>query len=125
MSLRRFVPSEHQDQREVAAAAEKEKREKQAAEAAALKRAVNRVLDSEDGRVLWRWIFDECGWVRPALSQGQVGGDLAPLRTECLAALRDFYRRLRALADPDLRVAAEDFAENGTAVAGPTKKKEK
>jgi hypothetical protein len=112
--MKRFSPVEHELERKHFEAEQKALTQQKKEEEIAIKRAVNRVIDSEDGKLLWRWIFNRCGWTKPALSQGQTGGDLAPLRTECLAALRDFYRELRMLASADLRVKAEDFAENGT-----------
>ena len=110
--MKRFSPSEHSEQREVDVKAQKALVEARKEEMLALRRAVNRVLDSDDGRILWRWLFNRCGFVKPALAYF-VAGDVAPMKTECLAAIRDLYLDLRALASPDLRVKAEDFAENG------------
>jgi len=113
--MKRPIPSEHQavreagdkEQRALIEAAQEEKR--------ALRRATDRVLDSEDGRILWRWIHNRCGWVKPSLAYFATG-DVAPIKTESLAAIRDVYKDLRSLASPDLRVQAEDFAENGTQI---------
>jgi hypothetical protein len=110
---RRYIPSEHLIARTDAEDAQKALEEQKKEEALALRRAVNRILDSEDGRVLWRWIHGRCGFVKPSLAYF-AQGDVAPMKTECLAAIRDLYLDLRALASPDLRVKAEDFAENGT-----------
>jgi hypothetical protein len=113
--VKRFTPSEHLKKREDVIAEQKALDEQKREEFLALRRAVNRILDSEDGRVLWRWLFNRCGFVKPALAYFAVG-DVAPMKTEVLAAIRDVYLDLRAIASSDLRVKAEDFAENGTAV---------
>lgn len=110
-SMKRLTPSQHEEKRIAVADEQKLFAEQKHQEFLALRRAVDRILDSDDGRVLWRWIFNRLGWVKPSLAYF-AAGDVAPMKTECLAALRDAYADLRAIASPDLRMKAEDFAEN-------------
>lgn len=108
----RFSPAEHQAQRERAEEAEREAQQRAQDEAARVRRAVARILDTDDGRVFWKLLFDRCGWVKPVLMRGTVGGDISPVSTEAAAAQREVYRELRKLAPPDLLARAEFFAEH-------------
>ena len=71
------------------------------------------LLQQENGRIVWAWLFERCGYNKPVLMRA-AGGDVAPLSTECLAAQREVYRELRKMiSSPDLLAAAEYEAEFG------------
>lgn len=77
-----------------------------------LRRAVDVVLSTEEGRLLWAYLFNDCGYNRSVLRISRTTGDLAPLSTEAAAAQRDVYVRLRNLpTHRDLLTAAEELAE--------------
>lgn len=78
-----------------------------------LRSAVDAVLKTEPGRVLWAHLFRVCGYNITSLEH-RTDGELAPLATEAREAQRLIYIRLRALASRELREAAENFAESET-----------
>ena len=75
-----------------------------------LGRAVDAVLRTEAGRVLWAWLNRRLGFYQTTLVRFR-GGDVAPLSTEALAALREAYLDLRELPSFELLIAAEALAD--------------
>ena len=78
-----------------------------------LRSAVDAVLKTEPGRVLWAHLFQVCGYNITSLEH-RTDGELAPLATEAREAQRLIYIRLRSLPSRALREAAEIFAESET-----------
>lgn len=78
-----------------------------------LRGAVDAVLKTEPGRVLWAHLFQVCGYNITSLEH-RTDGELAPLATEAREAQRLIYIRLRSLPSRALREAAEIFAESET-----------
>lgn len=91
-----------------------------------LRRAADAVLATEEGRLLWAYLFNDCGYNRSILRISRATGDLAPLSTEAAAAQRDVYVRMRGLpTHRDLLLAAEELAETPPVIppASPAEKK--
>jgi len=109
----RELPSAHaavRAQLDLDAAAREEERKRKAARVLA---AFDWLLKQEDGRVVWGWLFDRCGYNKPVLMR-IASGDVAPLSTECAAAQREVYRDLRKMISaPELLAQAEYEAEFG------------
>ena len=87
-----------------------------------LRKAVNKVLSTEEGQIFWGCLHELLGWNAPILRISRVTGDQAPLSTECAAALRDTYLLLRRIPKRELVVAAEELAENPPAKPQEEKK---
>ncbi len=109
----RALPSQHEDARKAGEKAalncEEEMRRKEARVLAAF----DWLLKQEDGRIVWAWFFNRCGYNKTALLR-LASGDVAPLSTECLAAQREVYLAARKMISaPELLCAAEFEAEFG------------
>lgn len=108
----RSLPSEHEKDRaqqeidDLARAGEARRQE------ARKLAAFDWLLKHENGRIVWGWLFDRCGYNKPVLMR-MAGGDIAPLSTEAAAAQREVYRDARRLVPPDLLSQAEYEAEFG------------
>lgn len=87
-----------------------------------LRKAVNKVLRTEEGQIFWAHLHFILGWNRPVLHISRVTGDLAPLSTEAAAALRDTYLEMRRIPERELVVAAEELAEAPPAKTAEEKK---
>lgn len=75
-----------------------------------LKTAVDTVIQTEAGQVLWKWLFHKCGFNVTSLTR-KTDGEIAELSTHCKEAQRLVYLQLRALASPELLHKVEAFAE--------------
>lgn len=118
----RTLPSDHETERLEHERAEQERgREARRQEARKLA-AFDWLLKQENGRIVWAWLFDRCGYNKPVLMK-MAGGDIAPISTECAAAQREIYRDLRRMVPPELLAQAEYEAEFGVKVT--TEKGEK
>jgi hypothetical protein len=110
--FRRPLPSQRAAERLIEAgeaqAAEEAGRRKEAR----LLRAFDWLLRQENGRLVWAWLFDRCGYNKPGLLR-LPGGDVAALSTECVAAQREIYRELRKKVPPELLAKVEYEAEFG------------
>jgi len=109
---KRQLPSDHEKERVDAEKAEQLQREARQRKAAQLRQAVDWMLRDERGRLVWAWLFDRCGYNKPILMRA-AGGDVLPLSTEALAAIREVYRDARKLALPDILARTEYEAEFG------------
>lgn len=111
--LDRSLPSAHaavRTQLDLDRAVQDEERRRKAAR---LLMAFDSLLKTEDGRIVWGWFFDRCGYNKPVLMR-VAGGDVAPLSTECAAAQREVYRDARKMISaPELLAQAEYEAEFG------------
>lgn len=76
-----------------------------------LRIAVDAVLKSEHGKILWAYLFEACGYNVSSLTK-KLDGDISVLSTECKEAQRLVYINLRKLAPRALLVAVEDAAES-------------
>lgn len=108
----RSLPSEHEAQRAQDAKAMREAAEKRQAEEARVLQAFEKVLRTEEGKVVWKWLFDRCGYNKTTLMR-TAGGDVAPLSTECLSAVRNVYLDARKMPNRETLMIAEMFAEFG------------
>lgn len=97
------------------AAAVKSAAEKKERAQKRLRAAVDAVLKTEPGQILWAHIFQICGYNSTSLEH-RTDGELAPLATEAREAQRLIYIRLRSLPARALREAAENFAESETEI---------
>lgn len=75
-----------------------------------LRIAVDAVLKTENGKVLWAHLFDVCGYSISSLTK-KLDGDVSVLSTECKEAQRLIYINLRKLPTRELLAAAEAVAE--------------
>ncbi len=80
-------------------------------EAKKLRLAFDKVLRTEEGQIVWGYLHNRLGWNSPVLRISRNTGDLAPLSTECAAALRDTYLEMRRIPERELVVKAEELAE--------------
>lgn len=110
--MARELPSEHEANRARNAADVAREREEAQRQAARLRAAVDALLKTEEGRLVWGWFFERCGYNKPVLMR-LAGGDVAPLSTEALAAQREVYVAARKLATPELLARAEYETEFG------------
>ncbi len=109
----RTLPSEHQAARAKEQIADIERAEEAKRKEALVLAAFDWFLKQENGRVVWAWFFNRCGYNKPVLMR-MAGGDIAPLSTEAAAAQREIYRDLRKMIlSPELLAAAEFEAEFG------------
>lgn len=112
MGADRQLPSQHEKeraQREIEDLARATEARRQETRRLA---AFDWMLKQENGRVVWAWLFDRCGYNKPVLMR-MAGGDIAPLSTEAAAAQREVYRDMRRLVSPELLAQAEYEAEFG------------
>lgn len=75
-----------------------------------LEQAVDVVLRTEAGRILWAHLAASCGFYVSSIAQTTTG-EVAPIKTECLAAQRALYLGWRKLASKELLRPAEDLAD--------------
>ncbi len=109
----RQLPSEHLAERTKEQTADVERLEEAKRKEARVLAAFDWILKQENGRIVWAWLFNRCGYNKAVLLRA-AGGDVAPLSTECAAAQREVYRDLRKMIlVPDLLCAAEFEAEFG------------
>lgn len=109
----RQLPSEHADEAAKTAATYDAMKEERMRKVARVLQAFDALLKTEDGRIVWGWLFDRCGYNKPILLR-TAGGDVAPISTECAAAQREVYRDLRKMISaPELLAQAEYEAEFG------------
>lgn len=108
----RPLPSDHQKDREAAAKLAQDREEARKREEARVLAAFDFMAKNEHGRVVWKWLFERCGYNKPVLMR-QAGGDIAPLSTECMAAIREVYRDVRKLVGPEVLASVELEAEFG------------
>lgn len=76
-----------------------------------LRSAVDAMLRSEAGQIVWVHLFHLCGYNQSSLVR-RSDGELAPLATEAQEAQRLVYLKLRSLASRGLLVKVEDDAES-------------
>lgn len=117
--LNRPLPSEHETARMTQQVSEQTRREEEARQTARLRNAFDWLLKQENGRLVWAWLFLRCGYNKSILAYF-THGDVAPIKTEVLAAVRELYLDLRKLVPPELLAKAEYEAEFG--VVGSTEK---
>lgn len=111
----RTLPSEHERARQSLEKAAVERDEEIKRKEARKLAAFDWLLQQENGRIVWAWLFERCGYNKPVLMR-MAGGDIAPVSTECAAAQREVYRDLRKMISaPELLAAAEFEAEFGVA----------
>jgi len=107
----RQLPSEHLAERTKEQLADVERQEEAKRKEARALAAFDWFLKQENGRIVWSWLFNRCGYNKPVLMR-MAGGDIAPLSTEAAAAQREVYRDLRKMIlVPELLAAAEFEAE--------------
>lgn len=90
-----------------------------------LRKAFDKVLSTDEGQLVWGYLHERLGWVRPIIRISRTTGDLAPLSTEAAAALRDTYLEMRRIPKRELVAAAEERAETPPVKAVEEKSKEK
>ena len=73
--------------------------------------AIDTVLRTEAGQLLWAHIAKKCGMFESSLSRNPQTGEINPLGTEAQEAQRFFYLELRKLATPGLLRTAEVLAD--------------
>ena len=88
-----------------------------------LARSIDKLLQTDEGRDLWVYLFHECGYNKSSLRLSRASGELLPLSTEAAEARRLLYIEPRALASRDLLSSVEAQAE--TPVVAPEKEEEK
>lgn len=76
-----------------------------------LRKSFDKILVTEEGQIVWGFLYRVLGADRPVLRISRVTGDLAPLSTEAAAALRDVYTELRRIPERELMLAAETIVE--------------
>jgi len=109
----RPLPSDAQKDNEALIAKHQAEKEEAIAREARVRAAFDWILQQENGRIVWAWLFERCGWAKPVLMR-TAGGDVAPLSTECLAAQREVYREMRKMVPtPEFLAAVEFMAEFG------------
>lgn len=109
----RELPSVHAAAKSQAQIDQAKRDEEAARKKARVLAAFDWLLKQEDGRIVWGWLFERCGYNKPVLMR-MAGGDVAPLSTECAAAQREVYRDLRKMISaPELLAQAEYEAEFG------------
>lgn len=75
------------------------------------RQAFDWLLKQENGRIFWAWFFRRCGYNKTILMR-LSGGDVAPLSTEALAAIREVYLDARKMIEsPEVLSKAEFEAE--------------
>ena len=110
-------PSQMQEREQARAKEAQEQAEALERRKARVAKAFDALLKTEDGRVVWGWLFERCGYARPVLMR-MASGDIAPLSTEAAAAQREVYRDARRMiSNPELLVVAEFEAEHGPEIA--------
>jgi hypothetical protein len=120
----RQLPSEHESARkkieeEKAAAEERNKQE-----AARVRQSFDKVLATEEGKVMWKWFFDRLGYNKSTLMR-RTDGEIAEVSTECLSAIRNAYLDARKLVSVETLVDAELYAEHGIVIKKTEEKGEK
>lgn len=109
----RDIPSNHEAVRLALEADKRKQDEERNRKAARVLAAFDWILKQEDGRIVWGWLFERCGYNKAILLRA-AGGDVAPISTECAAAQREVYRDLRKMISaPELLAQAEYEAEFG------------
>ena len=109
----RALPSQHEDARKAGEKMALDREEEIRRKEARVLAAFDWLLKQEDGRLVWAWFFNRCGYNKTALLR-LASGDVAVLSTECLAAQREVYLAARKMISaPELLAAAEFEAEFG------------
>ena len=121
----RPLPSQHEDARKAGEQMALDREEEKKRQEARILAAFDWMLKQENGRLVWAWFFNRCGYNKTALLR-MASGDVAPLSTECLAAQREVYLAARKMISaPELLAAAEFEAEFGIALKLDESKGEK
>lgn len=100
------TPEEKRKEKEAAAAALKERAEH-------FKACVDKVLSSEPGREVFRYLFEICGYAKSSRSTTSTGA-IDPIGTTINDARREIYLQLRAHAEPGLLAEVEYPRKNVT-----------
>ena len=100
----RPLPSQHEKERELLDKATQERDDEIQRKQTRLLQAFDWVAKQEQGRLVLGWLFERCGYNKPVLMR-VVGGDIAPMSTECAAAQREVYRDVRKLLRPEVLAA--------------------
>ena len=87
--------------------------EKRRAHELRIRVAVDAVLQTEPGRVLWAHLFNICGYNRSSLAVDPRSGDAMTQATQHNEAMRMVYLKMRSLVSPEVLVKAERLAEFG------------
>ena len=120
----RTLPSQHEVERTQEQSNDLARAEEAKRQSARRLAAFDWLLKQENGRIVWAWLFDRCGYNKPTLMR-MASGDVAPLSTECVSAQRQVYLDLRTMVAPELLAAAEYAAEFGEVKPTENKKGEK
>ncbi len=86
--------------------------------------AADAVLRTEAGRKLWGLLAKRLGYFQSTMVRVR-GGDIAPLSTEALSAMRDVYLDFRTLPTYELLAAAEALADPQNKSAGKPQEERK
>jgi hypothetical protein len=103
-------PSEHAAETAAKHQAVETSIEKRKREEVKLRAAVDTVLRTEAGQLLWKWLFYRCGYNATSLVR-KPDGEIAELATHCKEAQRLIYLQLRTLVSVELLHEVEIFAE--------------
>ena len=106
------LPSEHQASRVAAEKAMDTALVDRKKEEARVLQAFDKVLKTEEGKVVWKWLFDRCGYNKGTLVRG-ANADISVVSSECYSAVRGVYIDLRKMASMEALVDAELYAEYG------------
>ena len=117
------LPSEHQASREADEKAVAQAIVVRKKEEARVLQAFDKVLKTEEGKVVWKWLFDRCGYNKGTLVRG-ANADISQISSECYSAVRGVYIDLRKMASMEALVDAELYAEYGIMGAGSNVKTE-
>jgi hypothetical protein len=99
--------------------AAEEHRQKRLAEERKLCQAIDAVLKTDAGRVLWAELFTRAGYNKSSIVVNPMTGEVKTEATVYNESRRKFYIELRERASPSLLLPVEEMAERATRPAYP------
>lgn len=102
----------HSEERAAKAARVAETMERRKREEARIRVAVDQILKTEAGRILFSYLFHLCGYNRSSIAVDPVSGEVQTVATQHNEAMRLVYLKLRSKASRALLAPVEDAAES-------------